>query len=70
MKNKELNGRIHDLQTQVNDIVLNDNPNTDIEVVQARKGNPTLNDRLNKIDLTIEENNKPITNEFINNLTF
>lgn len=70
MKNKELNERIHDLQTQVNDIVLNDNPNTDIEVVQARKGNPTLNDRLNKIDLTIEENNKPITNEFINNLTF
>lgn len=70
MKNKELNGRIHDLQTQINDLVINDNPNTDIEVVQARKGNPTLNDRLNKIDLTIEENNKPITNEFINNLTF
>lgn len=70
MKNKELNENIHKLQTQINDLVINDNPNTDAEVVQARAGNPTLNDRLNKMDTTMNEITKPIDSVFINSLTF
>lgn len=70
MKNKELNENIHKLQAQINDLVINDNPNTDAEVVQARAGNPTLNDRLNKMDTTMNEITKPIDSVFINSLTF
>lgn len=70
MKNKEVNENIHKLQTQINDLVINDNPNTDAEVVQARAGNPTLNDRLNKMDTTMNEITKPIDSVFINSLTF
>lgn len=70
LKNKEINENIHKLQTQINDLVINDNPNTDAEVVQARAGNPTLNDRLNKMDTTMNEITKPIDSVFINSLTF
>ena len=73
MKNKELNENIHKLksdtiklQNQINDLVINNNPNTDAEVVQARNGKATLNDRLN----AIEESVTPIEDAFIDTLIF
>lgn len=73
MKNKELNEMIHKLknetiklQNQINDLVINNNPNTDAEVIQARNGKATLNDRLN----AIEEDVNPIEDTFIDSLVF
>src|SRR5690625_6821727 len=51
------------LSKEINDLVLESGGDSNLEVVQARGGEPVLNDRLNKIDQTIKNNHGDLVDQ-------
>lgn len=55
--------RLEKLSKEVDDLVLESGGDSNLEVVQARGGEPVLNDRLNKIDQTIKNNHGDLVDQ-------